>query len=204
MPTLSVLEQEFLSAAHELGVRQLELVALVADALGVGPYEYWILGEGRADPRLDAINRTRDDQWQFHFHGIEFDAVHLADGRSVRVDLVSPGSTAFTAGGVESFALCSRPPWREFPSLRELLRGEQRDYRLCIKLADDLRLRGLIGYTAPHLVALIERSTRTLPGRGQVLEIPADELPPDQNDLVTCNNLVLTAAGRRAIGAEAV
>ena len=93
-PRLSVLEHEFLSAAHELGVRQLELVALVAEALGVGPYQYWILGEGRADPRLDAINRTRDDQWQFHFHGIEFDAVHLADGRSVRVDFGFAGSLA--------------------------------------------------------------------------------------------------------------
>ena len=190
------LELQFLSAAVELVARQQELIPLVAQAIGLDPFEYWILGRRRDDPELDAIDRTPDGEWGFRFHGLELDIENLRDGRGVRVDFGPRGRRAFTPYGVGEFISSSRPPWRVFPELKEQLcdpRGWA-DHRRCVQLADRLVELGHFALAEPHLVKLIAEHTREVPGRGRVLDIPAAEMPDEESDLLLCDNLVLTGA----------
>lgn len=192
-------EHQFLAAAAELCTRQRELVPLVAEALGRAPYDYWILGDGRDDATLDAIERTRDGVWRFHFHGLEFDLRHVTDGRGVRVDFGPGGSCAFTPGGVGAFVQTSKPPWRSFPTLGEHLVGPLGyDYARCCQLAGALRERGLIDHAAPDLVQLMMTYRRLTP-TGYVLEIPPGRAPVDANALCLCDNLVITERGLQVL-----
>jgi hypothetical protein len=93
---LSTHESQFLEAAAELTLRQHELEPLVAAVIGRRAYDYWILGHGRNDPALGALDLAKGGEWRFHFHGLEFDVLHIADGRSVRVDFGPGGILTFT------------------------------------------------------------------------------------------------------------
>lgn len=191
---MTELEMQFLAAAVELVTRQQELIPLVAQAIGIDPFEYWIHGHRRADPDLDAISRTSDGEWTFRFHGLEFDIKSLRDGRSVRVDFGPRGRHAFTPHGVGEFVCNSCPPWQVFPELKAYLCGlrEWADYSRCVQLTDALIEQGHFAFAEPDLMKLIATHTREVPGRGRVVDIPADELPFDQSDLLLCDNLVLT------------
>ena len=187
-------ECQFLSAAVELVARQRELIPLVAQAIGIDPFEYWILGRRRDDPGLDAINRTADGEWGFHFHGLEFDIKNLRDGRRVRVDFGPRGRRAFTSFGVGEFIVSSRHPWQVFPELKEYLCGphEWADSQRCGELADALSEQGYFALAEPRLMKLITTHIREVPGRGRVVDIPANEMPDEQSDLLLCDHLVLT------------
>jgi hypothetical protein len=191
---MTELEFQFLSAAVELVARQQELIPLVAHAIGIDPFEYWILGQRRDDSALDAIDRTADGEWGFRFHGLEFDIKNLRDGRGVRVDFGPRGRRAFTSFGVGEFICSSRPPWQVFPKLKEHLCGshEWADSRRCAQLADVLVEQGYLAFAEPRLVKLIAEHTRDIPGRGRVVDIPAAEMPDEESDLLLCDNLMLT------------
>jgi hypothetical protein len=190
----------FLEAAAELTNRQCELMPLLTATLGRTPFDYWILGVGRDDPKLDAIDTTIDGQWRFQFHGLELDLRHAIDGRAIRIDFGPCGISAFTPGAVGAFAGASRSPWRAFPDLKAALSGAREyDHARCVALCDDLRRHGLVDYAAPELVALVARYARLIPGRGYVLDIPSDLLPADETELVLCNNLLITEKGRVAL-----
>lgn len=203
--TPAIAELEFLRAAAELGRRQLELVPLVAEALGRSPYAYWILGDGRDDVALETICQTKDGEWRFNFHGLEFDVSNVADRRGVRVDFGPNGICAFTPGGVGSFVQATRPPWRTFPELKAYLAGRvEYDYARCAQLAEALQQRGLIRSSAPDLFALIEEHTKLVAGRGYVLDIPKEARPADENALVLCGSLVITEQGVAMLEQQAV
>ena len=191
---MTELEFQFLSAAVELVARQQELIPLVARAIGIDPFEYWILGRRRDDPGLDAIDTTVDGEWGFHFHGLEFDIKNLRDGRCIRVDFGPRGRRAFSSFGVGEFVCGSRPPWKVFPELKEYLceSHEWADHSRCVQLANALVEQGYFALAEPRMVKLIATHTREVPGRGRVVDIPADEMPADQSDLLLCDNLVLT------------
>jgi hypothetical protein len=193
-------QREFLAAAVELRRRQTELLPAVAEALGRAPYDYWIRGEGRGDAALDAIDRTRDGQWRFHFHGLELDIRHEEDSRGVRIDFGPSGGVAFTPGGVGQFVQNSRPPWRSFPELHEHLAGKlSYDHARCVAVTEALRERGLVDHAAPELLALMLRHRRLTP-QGYVLAIPPDEMPRDEVALMLCDRLVITANGELEAG----
>ncbi|MEZ4450959.1 MAG: hypothetical protein R3B09_15870 [Nannocystaceae bacterium] len=184
------LEQHFLAAAVELTAHQVELYPKVAEALGLDPFAYWIRGQGRGSAYLDSITRTGDGEWRFHFHGIELDLVHVGDGRRVRVDFAPGGRLAFTPGGVGEFVRCATG---RFPDLAQYLCGSRdyADHRRCVALADALVEQGRLARGDPRLMALIDRYTRVVPGKGAVIDIPPDERPADPTDLLLCDRYVL-------------
>ena len=189
---------EFLRAARELGVRQAEIVELVTAALGRSPFDYWILGNGFRDPNLEAIEETPDGQWRFYFHGLEFDARHVTDGRNVRVDFAGDGSCAFTPGGVGQFVMATAAPWRIFPELKRYLSGEvSYDYHRCVALADGLVDRGLVAQVAPDVVDKVGEAKKR--EDGYVVSIDGRELVVDQPTLMLSSNLIITPDGYREL-----
>lgn len=189
------LELQFLAAALELAARQLELYPRVAEVLGVDPFAYWILGRGRGRSWLDAITRTSDGAWRFHFHGLELDLVHVDDGRRVRVDFAPGGRLALTPGGVGEYVRAARSPWRRFPGLAEHLCGprDHADHGRCVALADSLVERGYLARAEPSLMALLERHARVVPADLR----PADP-PADPSALLLCDRYVLTDSSAQA------
>jgi hypothetical protein len=186
----------FLEAAVELTRRQRELLPLLARALGRTAFDYWILGEGRGDPAVDAVEATRDGEWRFHFHGLEVDVRHCVDGRTVRIDFGPDGVPAFTPEGVGAFIFASRSPWPTFSELRPTLAGPVGyDYARCVDLSEELRHQGLIDYVAPEVVTLVTRYGRLDPKRGHVLDIPKELRPKDENVLLLCDRLFVTDKG---------
>jgi hypothetical protein len=197
---LSTNERQFLEAAAELAIRQRELEPRVSAALGRRAYDYWILGHGRDDPALDAIDVVEGGDWRFRFHGLEFDVRHVADGRSVRVDFGPGGILTFTPGGVGSFVVTTRPPWRTFPELKAFLSGSVGyEYAKCVELSEALRNMHLISYVSPDVVNLVKRHSTFVPGRGHVLDVPPAERPTDESALTLCDKLVLTERGRELL-----
>ncbi|MGC4064862.1 MAG: hypothetical protein QM784_09500 [Polyangiaceae bacterium] len=194
------LELEFLKAATELTRRQQEVDQLVAAALGRTSYQYWIRGDGRADPELEATELTHDGQWRFRFHGLEYEAQHIGDGRRVRVDFAPGGGLAFTPSGVGSFVMTSSAPWPVFEILRSALRGPvDYDYWRCVRFCDALRAHGLIGFSRPDLVEAAQRATRLESGGRKVLDRVLLDLSAEDTDLAVCDTLVVTAQGREAL-----
>ena len=191
---MTEIELQFFSAAVDLVARQQELMPLVASAIGVDPFDYWILGKGRGDPAISVVNHTENGEWAFYFHGLEFDMKNLRDGRRIRVDFAPRGRRAFTPGGVGEFVCNSRHPWPTFSKLRHHLCGshDYADNLRCVELADGLVRNGYFAVADPVLLKLIENHTRDVPGRGQVLDIPASEMPDELSDLSLCDKLVLT------------
>lgn len=191
---MTEIEFQFFSAAVDLVARQQELLPLVASAIGVDPFDYWILGQGRGDPAIGSINHTENGEWSFYFHGLEFDIKNRRDGRMVRVDFGPRGRRAFTSGGVGEFVCRSRHPWPTFSKLKDHLCGshDYADNLRCVELADGLVKSGHFAVANPVLLQLIAKHTRYVPGRGQVLDIPASDMPDEQSDLILCDKLVLT------------
>ena len=64
--------------------------------------------------------------------------------------------------------------------------------RRCVQLADALSEQGYFALAEPRLMKLITTYTREVPGRGRVVDIPANEMPDEQSDLLLCDNFVLT------------
>lgn len=194
--TASELERQFLAAATELALRQRELTLLVAQAIGVDPFEYWVSRRFSSGQCPEQTGQTADGEWSFFFHGLEFDLHHRHDGRNVRVDFGPGGRLAFNPGGVGQFVSHTKPPWQVFPELKRHLCGSSRyaDDRRCSALADALVGQGHVAPADARLVALRAKYTREVPGHGTVIEIPEDELPEERIDLFLCDNLVLTAA----------
>jgi hypothetical protein len=191
-------ELQFLAAAHELGVRQSEVVALVTEALGRTPFEYWILQHGVRDPKLESIEQTTDGQWRFYFHGLEFDARHVADGRGVRVDFSGDGGCAFTPGGVGQFVMQTALPWRTFPTLKQYLTGTvDYDYQRCVQLTDALLERGLVTQVAPDIVDHVGAAVRR--GTDYAVNLQGRELVVDQPTLLLSSNLLITDEGQREV-----
>jgi hypothetical protein len=198
--TPSIATAQFLKAAAELGRRQAQLRPLVAKALGREPYDYWIAGNGRGDPAIDRIHRTKCGEWQFYFHALELDIRHLDDGRGVRVDFGPGGICAFTPGAVGSFVEATQAPWEVFPELREYLATPVGyDHATCAFLADALRSDGLIDHSAPELVALMAAHAKSDPGHGHVIRAPDEMQPADENALLLCDRLVITELGQQAL-----
>lgn len=195
----AALERQFLAAAVELVARQIELYPKVAEVLGVDPFAYWIVGQGRHD-HLDAITRTADSEWSFHFHGLELDLVNVSDGRRVRVDFAPGGRLAFTPGGVGEFVRAARSPWRQFSELAQHLCGphDYADHRRCVALADALVEQGHLAWADPRVMALIARHRRIVPGHGTVLNLPLDERPADPTALLLCDRYVLADTSAQA------
>lgn len=194
------LEHEFLKASFALMRCQQEVDPLVAAALGRSSYQYWIRGDGRADPNLNAKELTPDGQWRFRFHGLEYDAKHVSDGRRVRVDFAPGGGLAFTPGGIGSFVMTSCPPWPVFEDLRSALRGAVGyDYWRCVQFCDALRAQGLLGFARPDLVEAIRRGTRVEPGGCQLLDVPLLDGSAEDAAIAACGTLVITAQGQEAV-----
>jgi hypothetical protein len=190
----------FLEAAAELTSRQLDLLPLLTDALGRTPFDYWILGNGRNDPILDAIETTMDGQWCFRFHGLEVDVHHAVDGRAVRIDFGPGGVPAFTPGAVGAFTIASRSPWSTFPELKAMLAcAEGYDHARCLALSDQLRHQGLIDYAAPEVFDLVTRYGRFISGRGHVLDVPSELRPTDETAMLLCDKLLITDNGRKVL-----
>lgn len=194
------LELEFLKAASELTRRQQEVDPLVAAALGRTSYQYWICGDGRGDPRLNAMELTQDGQWRFRFHGLEYEAQHVSDGRHLRVDFAPGGGLAFTASGVGSFVMKSCAPWAVFEELRSAFRASGGyDYWRCVRFCDALRSEGLVGFARPDLVEAVRKATRLEPGGRQVLDRSLLDLSAEDAGLAVCDTLVVTALGREVL-----
>jgi len=201
--SLSPHEADCLRAMAELARRQHEIEPLIAATLGRSAFDYWIVGDGRDDPALARLDLTVTGEWRFRFHGLEVDAAHAVDGRSVRIDFGPGGVLALSPTGIGQFAMKAAPPWRVFPELKAHLHGTvDYDYWRCVALCDALRAQGLIAYARPDLVALLARHTRMVPGRGQVIDLPEEDPPRDENDVLLCDRLVLTADGEAWLARE--
>ncbi len=201
---LSDTERAFLEAAAELTLRQQELEPLVSATLGRSAFDYWIRWQGRGDPKLDCLDLTENGEWRFHFHGLEFDLLHVSDGRTVRVDFGPGGSLTFTPGGVGSFVARTRPPWRTFPELMRFLAGPvSYDHARCAQLTESLMAKGYIAMAAPEFVALMAKHTTFIPGRGHLVDVPPQARPEDETFLLLPHNLVLTDKARQLLAGTA-
>jgi hypothetical protein len=152
---LSDLEYDFLNAARELVLRQQELLPLIAEKMGIDPYEYWVEGGhgmkyGRA---FGNRGTSMDGKWQWCFHGHECAITNIEDKRSVDVYFGPNGRTdTFIHWSVMLFVYDTKKPWREFPRLKSEL-GEtftnestNRAFHLC----EALQAKGMIGYADPE------------------------------------------------------
>jgi hypothetical protein len=63
----------------------------------------------------------------------------------------------------------------------------------------DLFEKGLLAYADPVLAALGEAHSKFMPGTGWIFDIPHALRPPEEIDLLLCNNLVVTPLGHSAI-----
>lgn len=195
---LSELERQFWQATIELSRRQRELTDLVAQAIDADPYEYWVLRRFHQEECPPQLGHTADGAWQFFFHGREFDVRHLEDGREVRVDFAPGGRLAFQSWAVGEFVRDTKPPWQVFPELKSHLinaGGYPVQERLAA-LTDALLERGYFALAEPRLSALKTKYTRVVSEYERMVEIPPDEMPQETTDLLLCDNLVLTHAGR--------
>ncbi|PQO45591.1 hypothetical protein C5Y93_14215 [Blastopirellula marina] len=186
------MEHSFVEAADELLLRQGELLPLVTTALGRSAYDYWIGWDGRGDADLDAIDCTVCGAWAIRFHGLELNMSNLHDGRSIRIDFGPRGRPAFTASGIGHFVVSGKHPWRTFPDLKAILSGSHGyDYHRCADFCESLLAAGLFERANPELYDVMMKSMVSVPGEGNVIEIPPEY---DRNDLLLCDTLVLSDA----------
>jgi hypothetical protein len=206
---LEPLEFSYLQACAEMVRRQQEVLPLLAARLGTVPEELlyrWKEADFPAIPEdADGLGRQTGPigttGWTFFFHGLECDLSH-EDGRFIRADFGPRGRVdTFTGWGVLQFVMTSRPPWREFPELREHLADNPPPYdslsgshaRMCV-LEDRMEALGLIQPSAPDLCALVEAG-RTKSKEGYNLITLPDELTlRDHIDCMVCYRSVLSTS----------
>jgi hypothetical protein len=191
-------EIEFLRAAAALVDVQRELTHLFEREFAMTPYDYWIrLKPGRADASSQS---PQVGSWQFHFHGLEFEANH-EDGRHIRAEL-GPGGRVdvFTGWSVAIFVFSAKPPWPTYPHVRQLLQCElgHPDFHQTTRIETALLHHGFFEHADPELLALRTRCTRPGPAGQHIIDIPADLYPPVAADVLLCDRLVLSDSGRRS------
>jgi hypothetical protein len=194
----TVYETEFLAAAAALVDVQQELMHEFEVELGMSAYDYWIrLRAGRGSVSKQS---PRKRSWQYHFHGLEFDAQH-DDGRHIRAELGPNGRTeVFTGWSIGVFVVDAKAPWPVFAELRALIQHEPGfpKFEHTSRLAETLLRQGMFEHADPELFALRERYTRRRPDGASIIDIPPALCPLVGDDIFLCERLVLSAAGRRA------
>jgi hypothetical protein len=200
------IDRELLAACFEARARQLEMLPLLAAALGVPEdrvFYTWALAR-----RCRQSQPVSGGPWLFWFHGFECDLRNDRDGRFLRYDF-GPGGRAdcVTAWGVLQFVMTATPPWREFPGLRlQLARaGPPYDHlsgdRDKVSAAwDRLDRLGCFEPANPGLVAF--RSRHTSVGRDGISYTSYPEGTPDEVsiDCAVAHRPVLTARAELLLG----
>jgi hypothetical protein len=166
---LNSLELAFLTACHEVTVRQQEMLPLLATALQVPENEVfysWALRQCKQHGELAGTD------WAFFFHGLECDLKNSADGRFLRIDFGPQGRVdTFTAWGVLQFIMASAPPWPEFAELKSsFAKGPPPPYdpysgdlARIGPVWDNLEAKGAFQKADPELVAWAARFTTVGP-----------------------------------------
>jgi hypothetical protein len=161
---MNPLDLEFLAACFEARQRQLEMLPLIANALGIPEnqvFYHWALG------RHQQSNTIPNSSWKFWFHGFECDLMNTIDRRFLRYDF-GPGGRAdcVTTWGVLQFIMTSEAPWKEFPILRKHLAMKEApydylsgDHQKASAIWDRLEKQGCFAPANPELVAFQARYT---------------------------------------------
>jgi Domain of unknown function (DUF6896) len=195
-------ERAFLRAALDLVTFQEPILAHFELGTGISAYDYWI--RQRVGRRSADQQSPYREPWQYHFHGLEVEAIHT-DGRHLRIELGPRGMTnVFTGWSVGVHVVESRPPWPAYSELKAFLRTSDRlpNHRRAHDLEAALLAQGVFARADSVLFALRERYTfRSRDGTTRI-EIPPELEPATHEDIVLCERLVLTDRGRRE--AEAV
>jgi hypothetical protein len=170
------LDLEFLAAGVESLKRRAEMLPLIADAVGVSANELlyaWGLSLSR---RCREVNGIPNTPWRLRFHGLECDLSHASDGRYLRYDF-GPGGRADCLNplGILEFVMTGKPPWPEFPALRQHLAKSEPpytgDYYRAAKIWERLEARGCFAPADPELLALRKRYTTQEP-TGNMIRLP--------------------------------
>lgn len=212
---LSSLELDFLVAAAELVHKQQELLPALSKTVGV-PIEEMLYGWTECNfPKVmkwyhsklkRETGKVSCTDWRYNFHGLECDLSH-PDGRFVRVDFGPRGNVdTFTGFGVLQFVMASKPPWREFPELREHLAEKPPPYghlsgshaRMCV-LDDRLIEAGMFEPAAPDLVALMEAHSYVDADGQRMFDIP-EKTHRSTVDCLVANRHVLSDKARDVVG----
>lgn len=201
------LDRLVLSAAAELLERQQELLPVVTEALGMDPYDYWIIQQchpsaPRCEPRQQS-GTTANAEWEWYFHGLECDIKNLRDGRFVRLDFgPRRNRSTFTSWGVMQFVMTSKPPWHLYESLRAFLAEKPPPYDeysgtdIPVRAAlDRLQQQGLVDWADRELHQISEANRVYDEAGNCVIRLP-EELKPDCGcDVFTCTRLIVTSEG---------
>jgi hypothetical protein len=198
---LTAAEWEVLVAAQECIQRGQAVIALVHQALGQSPFEYWILERFgcKGVPLRQEYEQhgvTLNGQWRWFFHGLEIDLQRLQDRRTLRVDF-GPGGRldVFTVSGIQSHI---EGGWRSFPELSMI---EQTNcYHGIAHVCACLREKALVEYCDPEAHELFERFTR--PGdevNELVIDIPPELLPEDLTRILLRDAMVIAPDGHEQI-----
>lgn len=195
-------ERAFLQAAANLVKFQEPVLAHFEHTIGISAYDYWIrqrVGRGSA-----GLQSPGCEPWQFHFHGLEVEAIHT-DGRHLRIELGPGGMTnVFTGWSVAIHIVHSKPPWPAYADLKAFLEPNDRlpDHRRTSDLEEALLDKGMFARADPELFALRVRHTVPRGDGTMLINIPPEFAPVIPEDAVLCERLVLTERGRHE--AEAV
>ena len=188
-------ERAFLQAAANLVKFQEPVLAHFELTVGMSAYDYWIRQRvGRASALLQSPGC---EPWQFHFHGLEVEAIH-SDGRHLRIELGPGGMTnVFTGWSVVIHIVHSKPPWPAYSELKAFLKPTDRfpDHRRTSDLEGALLDQGMFGHADPEVLALRVRHTVRHGDGTMRIDIPPEFAPVTPEDAVLCERLVLTERG---------
>jgi len=193
-----------LAACFEARKRQIEMLPLIAAALGVprGELFYaWALA------RRQQTESIPNSAWRFGFHGLECDLENTADGRFLRYDF-GPGGRedCVTPWGILQFVMTSKAPWQEFPDLRErfALTGPpydhlSGDHGKISEVWDRLELQGCFEPAAPGLIEFQARYTSIGEDGIRCMSLPHST--PDETviDCLVAQMPVLSARARELL-----
>jgi hypothetical protein len=205
---LTDLELSFLLACQELVIYQQELAPFLADTLGIRPDQ--LLYHWKIDPDCRQSGTLADGEWRYFFHGLECDLENVQDGRFLRLDFGPQGRLdTFTGWGVLQFIMAAKPPWREFPALRDFLAEKPPPYhRLSGShqkmhlLADHLWDSGLVETADPHLCSLVQTWQHIEPDGKHVTKLPPEYTGITNSrfwDTFVCGRWVLSNRGKDVI-----
>src|SRR2546423_8410611 len=107
----------FMEAMEEVERLQRKFWSVFTTTFGCSPR----VGLGKDWARVREGVILEGNQWRCVFHGVECDVYHRSDPRCIRLELLLDRAGAVSWRGMSIFLETSRPPWKEFPMLRELL-----------------------------------------------------------------------------------
>lgn len=194
------LSKQFLIACDQFVVVRHPLLDDLAATLGVLPKELFYTWVER---RCRSSGVLLSGVWKFFFHGYTCDLRHGSDGRFARIDFGPKGVTdTFTAWGVTQFVMTAKPPWPEFPDLRNHLAEMPPPYdenagsiERANKLIDQLEHEGYVSVSSADLITFAQEHTSMNTGVA-VLRLPDDT--PDRTwfDVSVAERKVLTDKAR--------